>query len=103
MDKDNKENKDVIKLKEPIKFEGVEYKEIDLSGLRNMKTRTLIEAERIYYSGGHVAPSNEVSIEYALIIASVACNKPLGFFDELPPDIGTTIKVMVQNFFVQKD
>ena len=62
----------VIKLTKPYKFEGETYEEVDLSGLENITARDMIEANKAYDRSGGFSIMPEMSMEYALFIASRA-------------------------------
>ena len=89
----------IIKLKKPYQFQGQEYKEIDLSGLQKLTAQNLIEAERQYVATGQAAAVTEMSIGYACIVAAMATNKPVEFFNGLPAPEIIKVKNVVTTFF----
>lgn len=91
-------DKYTIVLKKPYKFEGKEYKEIDLSGLENLSTRDLIDADKQFTTSGQMALMNEMTTGYSCIIAAKATGKPVEFFEGLPAGDGLKLKNMVMGF-----
>lgn len=97
------ENKYLIQFKRPYTFEGVEYTEIDLSGIENVKASDLMEADQEFTRKGFVAAVNEMSIAYACIIAAKVTGKPDVFFTGLPANEAIKIKTVVASFFYEMD
>lgn len=93
----------MLKLSKPYIFEEKTYTEIDLSGLGNIKAIDMIEANKLYDRSGGFSIMPELSMEYALIIASKATNKPIEMFYGLPPVDAMRIKNKVTNFFFAQD
>ncbi|OPJ63685.1 phage tail assembly protein [Clostridium chromiireducens] len=87
-----------IKFKKPYTFEGQTYEGIDLSDIENISTKDLVETDKLFYATGNIAPSTEMSMAYALIVASKAAKKPLEFFTNLPGREGVKVKTAVVNF-----
>lgn len=78
---DEDDENPIIKLKKPYKFEGVEYTEIDLSGMDELTANDMIAINRIMNRtnpGVDVMP--EVSMEYAMNFACKATKLPIEFF-----------------------
>lgn len=88
----------IVKFNKPFKFEGAEYKEVDLSGIEGLKTKDLAEADKVFISTGQVAVMNEMSTGYACIVASIVSKKPVDFFEELPAKEGIKIKTLISSF-----
>lgn len=91
------ENMKVV-FKKPVSFEGKEYTEVDLSGLENLTTSDLIEADKQFSTSGQFSVMNEVTIGYAVIVAAKASSKPIEFFEQLPASEGLKVKNMVMGF-----
>lgn len=87
-----------ITFKKPYIFEGQTYESIDLSNVENVSTRDLVETDKLFYATGNIAPSSEMSMAYALIIASKVTKRPLEFFTGLPGREGIKVKTAVVNF-----
>lgn len=90
---------DLVILSKPYKFEGKEYENVDLSGMKNIKAIDMIEAQKIYDRSGGFSIMPEMSMEYALVIASRASGYPIEFFYSLPPRDAIRIKNKVTSFF----
>lgn len=102
--KDDEENSLLIKFAKPYVFEGNTYTEIDLSGLENLNAASMIEVNRKMargQSGIDVLP--EVSLEYAVNIASKATAQPIEFFLCLPPKESIKVKSRVMGFLFGSD
>lgn len=97
---DNEDDKSlIIKLKNPYKFEGKEYNEIDLSGLENISAKDMIAVNKYMdrtATGIQVLP--EVSLEYACVIASKVTSLPVEFFLGLPGKTSMKLKNRVMGF-----
>lgn len=92
----------VIKLKEPIRFEGENYEKINLTGLHDIKAADMVAISRRMTRSGNVDSSPEMSLEYALNMANLATGLPLEFFDQLPPYAAMAIKGRVTNFLFRQ-
>ena len=88
-----------IKLTKPYVFEDNTYTEIDLTALENLNTNQLVEAERRFERGGGVSTLKEFDMKYACIVSSIATNKPVEFFLNLPARDGINLKNKVSAFF----
>jgi len=95
--------KRVVEFNKPYKFEGVEYNEVDLTGLENLTVKDLATADKQFSVQGNIAVSPETSIAYACIIASIATGKPVEFFENLPADEGVKVKMEVMGFLFGRD
>ena len=89
----------VITFGKPYHFEGKDYESIDLSGLDNLTAENMIAADKYLTTNGNFSPMPEMSLEYALYIASVATGLPVEFFRHLPPKDAIKVKNRVTNFF----
>ncbi|WNF36406.1 phage tail assembly protein [Bacillaceae bacterium IKA-2] len=87
-----------IEFKKPYKFEGKEYTEVDLSGIENLATKDLIDADKQFNAAGHMAVMNETQTAYSCIVASKSTKLPVEFFENLPMKYGVQIKGIVMNF-----
>lgn len=88
----------IIKFNKPYEFEGQTYNEIDLSDVENISTKDLIEVDKLFYQSGNLAPTSEMSMAYACLVASKAAKKPVEFFNKLPGREGIKIKTQVVSF-----
>lgn len=94
----NNENR-IITFDKPFMHETETFKDIDLSGLDQLTTDNLITAERIYHKLGGTAFNPETTLEYCVVVAHLASDKPIEFFTKLPGKEALKIKKMVYNFF----
>lgn len=90
-----------LKFKKPYKFEGEEYKEIDLQNIEDLSTRDLLDADKAFNTSGQMALMNEMATGYSLIIASKATKLPIEFFENLPANEGLKVKNIVMGFLNQ--
>lgn len=97
------ENRYLVVFKKPFVYEGVSYKEIDLSGLEELSAQDMIEANKIMERSGSVNAIPELSLEYACIISARATGKPVEFFKALPPKEAVKVKNRVTNFLFGED
>ena len=93
----------ILKFRKPYKFEGVEYTEVDLSGMEDMTTADLCAVGKIMAKQGMVTPMPEVTVDYAMYMAARASGKPVEFFKGLPPKEGIALKNMVTGFLYGGD
>lgn len=96
------ENYRIIKLKEPILFEGKSYDQIDLTGLEDIKAADMVAINRRMARNGSVDITPELTLEYALNMANLATGLPLEFFDQLPPYAAMAVKGRVTNFLYRQ-
>lgn len=103
--KENINNEDdlIINLKNPINFEGENYKAIDLSKLHNIKTSDMIAVNRRMSRNGGDYTTPETSLEYAINMANIATGLPLEFFDQLPPYVAIMIRSRVMGFLFRQE
>lgn len=90
----------LIKLKKPYVFERVEYKEVDLRGLRDLKASDMITINNRMKrrSGGSIDVMPEVTLEYAAEIAAMGSKQPIEFFTNLPASESMAVKNAVLGF-----
>lgn len=87
-----------IIFKKSYNFEGKEYKEVDLSGIENLSTKDLIEADKQFNLSGQMAMMNEMTTGYSCIIAAKGTKMPVEFFENLPAGEGLKVKNKVMGF-----
>lgn len=95
----------IIKFRQPYRFEGKEYYEVDLSGMEDLTAADMIAVNRIMSrtSAGIVEVMPEVSLEYACHIAARAAKLPVEFFNQLPPREAMKVKNRVTSFLFGSD
>lgn len=92
------ENDLIIKLKDPITFEGEKHVQIDLTKLHDIKAADMVEVNRRLTRRGNTATTQELTLEYALNIANIVTGLPLEFFEQLPPYAALAIRGRVTGF-----
>ena len=88
----------IIKLKNPITFEGEEYNQIDLTKLHDIKAADMINVNRMLARRGNSASTQELTLEYALHMANIVTGLPIEFFEQLPPYAALAIRGRVTGF-----
>lgn len=101
-EKREKDNEYIIKLRNPITFEGKQYDQIDISGLEKINAGDMVSVSRRLSRNGNIDVTPEMSLEYALNIANLATGLPLEFFEQLPPYVALAIKGRVTSFFYRQ-
>lgn len=93
----------VIKLKTPVRFEGVQYDVIDLSGLKDIKAKDMVDINRRMTRNGNVDATPELTLEYALYMANIATGLPLELFEQLPPNVALAVRGKVTSFLFRSE
>jgi len=93
----------LITLSKPYVFEGETYTEINLQGLGDLKAKDLSVIDKIYISKGCNPATSGLTIDYAVITASMVTKKPLEFFENLPAKDAMAMKNVVVRFFYKED
>lgn len=97
---DNKDKELLLKLQKPVTFDGKEYKEIDLSGLRDLRAKDLIRARRMFLANGNsMDVYAERTVEFACYIANIVTSKPVSLFEDLYAADAYELRNMVIDFF----
>lgn len=89
----------VVKFTRSYEFEGEIIKEVDLSGMDDLSANDMIKANKILNASGNATVLPEMSLEYALVMASFATGKPVEFFKALRPKDAIKVKNRVTSFF----
>lgn len=102
-EKMKEEGKDlyIIKLKNPVKFEGKTYDRIDLSGLEDIRAADMIAINR-RLSGMGNDTFQENTLEYALYLAAEAASLPVEFFMQLKGNVAMRVKSCVMLFLFRQ-
>ena len=87
-----------LNFQRPYTFAGQTYESVDLSGLRKLRAKDLIEASREMENGGTRSFTPEMTIENACILAAKAAKKPVEFFQWMPLADAVQLKNIVVNF-----
>lgn len=90
----------VVKMEKPYLFEGKEYSEIDLTGLRNMTIKDAIETQRQLFGEQEVAAAVlcETTTAFARSIAAKATGLPIEFFKLAPRGVMKRVSAAVRGF-----
>lgn len=97
------ENENYIKFAKPYVFEDETYDGVDLSGIEDLSARDMITVQRKLDRTGAVSALPEMSMEYALMFASMGSKLPVEFFEGLPPREAMKVKNRVTLFFYGAD
>lgn len=94
------EREGVIVLNTPYVFEGAEYKEIDLNGLKALTVKDAIDAQRELFNEQEVAASVlcETTTAFARKMAARATGMPIEFFKLAPRRVSRLVTASVKSF-----
>lgn len=94
----------IIRLKKPYTFEGKEYTEVDISKLDEWTAADVDKARRTFEKmqgvDAQAAAAPEVDSRYCRLVASMASDLPLEFFNEMPARDCRMIDAAVSGFFL---
>lgn len=90
----------VVKLTNVYRFEGRDYDQIDLSGIKELTTVDLQAIDKIFYGDGNIAPINEMSNSYCMLAASRASKLPIELFESLKANDSVKVKNSVSHFLL---
>lgn len=93
-----KNNELLLKFKEPYKFEGKEYTEVDLSPVKNLSGNDITETDRIFTEQGNMSMVPETTFPYMAILAARATGMPIEFFNQLPIKEALQVKRTIMGF-----
>ena len=93
-------DKIIIKFAKPYMFEGAEYKEIDLSGMKKMTILDIVDIQKQLFSEKEVAASvlAETSTAFARKVAAKATKMPIEFFQLMPRNLSRAVQRTVMAF-----
>lgn len=97
------EGSTVLKLTRAYHFEDKDIKEVDLSGLDNLKAEDMIAADNYMSRNGSISATPEMTVAYACFIASRVSALPLEFFLRLQAKDAVRLKNRVMGFFYSDD
>lgn len=94
------EREGVIVLNTTYLFEGVEYKEIDMNGLKKLTVKDAIGAQRELFNEQEVAASVlcETTTAFARKMAVLATGLPIEFFKLAPRRVSRLVTASVKSF-----
>ena len=95
----------VLRFAKPYKFGGMEYTEVDLSGLEDVTAGTLESVGKIVAkkNPGMNPALQEMSLTFCIYLAQRVAKLPLEFFTGLPSKEGIKLKALVTNFLYTGD
>ena len=95
----------VLRFAKPYKFGGVEYTEVDLSGLEDVTAGVLESVGKITAkkNPGMNPALQEMSLTFCTYLAQRVAKLPLEFFTGLPAKEAIKLKAMVTNFLYGGD
>lgn len=95
----------VLRFAKPYKFGGIEYTEVDLSGLEDVTAGTLESVGKIVAkkNPGMNPALQEMSLTFCIYLAQRVAKLPLEFFTGLPSKEGIKLKAMITNFLYAGD
>lgn len=89
----------VVELYDPYLFEDTEVKEIDLSGLFDLRALDLCEIDRQMMREGYSGAAMEVTRRYAMLVAARVGKKPWEYCDQMKARDCIRIAQAVRTFF----
>ena len=94
-----KEHPYLVKLSKPYQVSGEDFTQLDLSGLEDLRSEDLFEANRQFATESYITPKPECDPMFCCLLAAMASGKPPELFEKL--NIKDTLKVRncVQDFF----
>ena len=105
-DGENTEPEDlVLRFAKPYKFGGMEYTEVDLSGLEDVTAGVLENVGKIVAkkNPGMNPALQEMSLTFCTYLAQRVAKLPLEFFTGLPAKEAIKLKALVTNFLYAGD
>ncbi len=95
----------VLRFSKPYKFGGVEYTEVDLSGLEDVTAGVLESVGKITAkkNPGMNPALQEMSLTFCTYLAQRVAKLPLEFFTGLPAKEAIKLKALVTNFLYGGD
>lgn len=92
-----------VQLACPYSFEGNTYKEIDLSGLKELTGNDMVQANRHLSTTGNSDFIREYTLEFMLELAARATQMPVEFFLGLPPREVMQVRNRVMGFLFRSE
>lgn len=95
----------VLRFAKPYKFGGMEYTEVDLSGLEDVTAGVLENVGKIVAKKNHgMNPAlQEMTLTFCTYLAQRVAKLPLEFFTGLPAKEAIKLKALVTNFLYAGD
>lgn len=93
----------ILNLSKKYEFDGKTYENIDLTSLDNLTAENLIQANRILEKNGNSSFLQEMTLEYACVLCSIATKLPIEFFESLHPKDAIKLKNRVTSFLYSQN
>ncbi len=88
-----------LKLGTPFKYDGEDITEINLAGLLDLSAHDLVEIDREMAKRGFAGARNEMTRQYAMLVAAKINHKPFDFCDRMNARDSIRLKEYVVTFF----
>lgn len=88
-----------FKLNQSFKYDGEEITELDLSGLLDLNAHDLVDIDREMTRRGFAGARNELTRQYAMLVAAKCMHKPWDFCDRMSARDSIRLKEYVVTFF----
>ncbi len=88
-----------FKLNQSFKYDGEEITELDLSGLLDLNAHDLVDIDREMTRRGFAGARNELTRQYAMLVAARCNKKPWDFCDRMSARDSIRLKEYVVTFF----
>ena len=72
-----------VEFEKAVEFEGTEYEELELD-LESLKGKDISAAKKQWQKAGNAAAAVTMDIDFCIHVATMACDQPIEFFNELP-------------------
>lgn len=94
----DEDDKLVFDLSKEYKFDGKTYKKVDLRGLENITADDMIKVNRRLSRGGNIDFMQEITLEYACVLAEFGSELPESFYRGLAPKDAMKLKSRITGF-----
>ncbi len=93
------QDKLLVPLSETYHFEGKSIEVMDLRGIRNTTAADMIKVSRLMSLSGNTESNEEMSLEYACMLAGTMTEQPIEFYKSLKAPDAIKLKSRVTGFF----
>ena len=91
-----------VPFAKPEKFEGQEYKSVDLD-LESLTGRDMSVIKSQWATSGKFSPVPAADLDFCIMVAAKASKKPIEFFETLTARSWMKVAQEVSNFLLQSD
>lgn len=92
------DDKLAFELSKEYKFDGKTYRKIDLHGLENLTADDMIKVNRRLSRSGNTDFLQEITLEYACVLAEFGSELPESFYRGLAPKDAMKLKSRITGF-----